>query len=348
MDLRLAGDASRRTPEGLDALQLYQLGDFKRARRKFAELALSEGSRDLASFYLVLIDRALSDAVGAGWTLNLPANAPNLWEMDWLRLIFGSVVTAEVADDRSGVAADRSIIVDRGLNAEKELYYRRNFEHGVRQVLVHLSDEFYADDCSTYRWCQRVYRNYWSPILANLAPVSFFPLGFKTGFAKASDPSPPAAERPYVWSFVGDANKPTRALMRRHMRGVQNGFEHLISGWNSADSLSTEDYRRILEQSVFAPCPAGAANLESYRVYEALEAGCIPIVMRRPGYGYFDRLLPGHPMPVISDWAQAPGRVKALVESGDCETLRQACQAWWTSYKARLIAQVSAELTEAP
>jgi hypothetical protein len=343
MDPTLADDPSRRTPQGLDALQLYQLGEFRQARRKFAELAPAEGPGGMASAYIARIDRALSESGGAGWTLNLPANVPFLWETDWLRLIFGAVVTAEVVDDRSGIAADRSIIVDSDLDAKKALYYQRNFEHGVRQVLVHISDEFYADSAAAYPWCQRVYRNYWTPVLTGPGPVSFFALGYKTGFAKAEPPRP-AAERAYVWSFVGDAKKPTRGLMRRHMRTVPGGFEHLTSGWDSNDSLSTEDYRRVLDQSVFAPCPAGAVNLDCYRVYEALEAGCIPIVMRRPGYDYFDRLLPGHPMPVVQDWAQAPALVTALIDSGGCEALRQSCQAWWTGHKAQLIAQVSADL----
>lgn len=341
VDSTLAEGADRRTPQGLDALQLFQLGEFRQARRKFGELAQAGASE--AAAYIARIDRALAEAGGAGWTLNLPADVPFLWETDWLKLIFGAVVTAVVIDDRSGVAADRSIIVDRLLNAETALYYRRNHEHGVRQVLVHLGDEFYADDCSAYRWCQRVYRNYWTPVLDGLDPVTFLALGYKTGFAR-DDPPRLAAERPHVWSFVGDPNKVTRALMRRHMRTVPGGFEHLTSGWDSSDSLSTDAYRRVLDQSVFAPCPAGTVNLDCYRVYEALEAGCIPIVMRRAGYDYFDRLLPGHPMPVVQDWAAAPGLVTALIDSGGCEALRRTCQAWWTGHKTQLIAQVSADL----
>src|SRR5665213_1394496 len=143
MDPTLADDPSRRTPQGLDALQLYQLGEFRQARRKFAELAPTEGPGGMAWAYIARIDRALSESGGAGWTLNLPANVPFLWETDWLRLIFGAVVIAEVVDDRSGIAADRSIIVDSDLDAKKALYYQRNFEHGVLQVLVHISDEFY-------------------------------------------------------------------------------------------------------------------------------------------------------------------------------------------------------------
>jgi hypothetical protein len=36
--------------------------------------------------------------------------------------------------------------------------------------------------------------------------------------------------------------------------------------------------------------------------------------------------------------------VTALIESGGCEALRQACQVWWTGHKAQLIARVSADL----
>ena len=345
MQLTLADDdPTRRTVAGLDAVQLYQLGQFRQARSRFETLALAADTRDLALSYIALIDRALAEAGGAGWTLNLPADGPVLWEADWIRMLFGPVVTAEVIDDRTGLAADRSIIVDFALTAAKDAYYQRNFEHGVRQVLVHLSDEYYADSTLAYRWCQRVYRNYWSPAMVGLGGVCFFPLGYKTGFARPNEAPRPAAERAYVWSFVGDPGKHTRAVMRRYMRGVPGGFEHLISGWDSADSLSTEDYRRVLDQSLFVPCPAGGANLDSYRVYEALEAGCIPIVTDRPGYAYFDRLLPGHPLPVISDWSQAPGLIEALVAGGECERLRQTCRAWWSAHKAQLIDQVRADL----
>jgi hypothetical protein len=344
MDLRFADDAFSKTAELRYAIQLYQVGFLESARRHFTTALEQEEVADQAAFYLTLINEALSDRGGGGWTLNLPASGPPLWEIDWLRHVFGPVVTAEVVDDRSGVAADRSIIVDYRLGAEKDLYFRRNFEHGVRQVLVHLGDERYEDSCSAYRWCHRVYRNIWSPILANIGHVTFFPLGYKAGFVEAGGPQLPAAERAYLWSFAGDANKSTRAEMLEHMRGVPKGYEHLISGWDSADSLPTEHYRRLLDQSVFAPCPAGNSSLDSFRVYEALEAGCIPIVERRPGYPYFDRLLPGHPMPTISHWSEGRSLVEDLVSRDACEPLRQVCSAWWTARKQQLIDEVRANL----
>jgi Exostosin family len=344
MDLRFADDAFSKTPELRYALQLYQAGFLESARDHLGSLLGQAEVADQAGFYLVLINEALSGRDGGGWTLNLPAGGPPLWEMDWIRRVFGPVVTAEVVDDRTGVAADRSLIVDYQLGAEKDLYYRRNFEHGVRQVLIHLGDERYDDSCSAYRWCQRIYRNIWSPILANIGHVTFFPLGYKTGFAQAGGRERTAAERNHLWSFAGDANKSTRAEMLLQMRAVPGGYEHLISGWDSADSLPTEHYRRLLDQSVFAPCPAGNSILDSFRVCEALEAGCIPIVERRPGYDYFQRLMPGHPMPTISHWSEGRSLVEALAAREACEPLRETCSAWWAAHKQQLIDRVRADL----
>jgi hypothetical protein len=110
MDLRFADDAFNKTPELRYAIQLYQVGFLESARRHFTTVLRQDEVADQAAFYITLIDEALSDRGGGGWTLNLPANAPPLWEIDWLRHVFGSVVTTEVIDDRSGVAADRSSI----------------------------------------------------------------------------------------------------------------------------------------------------------------------------------------------------------------------------------------------
>jgi hypothetical protein len=343
MDLRFCDERFTRTPELFYALQLYQLGYLASAREHLMDLTGAAETAEVAGFYIALIDRALAGPGGGGWTLNLP-DLPGLWELDWLRALFGPASIAEVVDRRTAPPADRSIIVEHRLTEEKQVYYRRNFELGLRQVMVHLGDEYYVDSCSAYRWCERVYRNYWSPITDGLSHVTVFPLGYKVGFARSEKAPRPVSQRPYLWSFVGDPNKATRENMLDHLRRVDGGFEHLISGWNSADSLSTADYRAVLDQTVFSPCPAGNGNLDTYRVYESLEAGCIPILERRAGYDYFDRLLPGHPMLVVLDWSQARDLIGDLVANDGCEALRLKCQGWWSSYKDQFIARVRADL----
>jgi hypothetical protein len=101
-----------------------------------------------------------------------------------------------------------------------------------------------------------------------------------------------------------------------------------------------------MDDTVVAPCPAGWSNLETFRVYEALEAGCIPIVENRPGFDYFTRLLGPHPMPTVATWGDAATLVKRLKAEDGLEPLRQTCAAWWAQYKHALTTEVGAFVTD--
>eukprot|EP01035_Chromulina_nebulosa_P020559 gene20559-26664_t len=44
-------------------------------------------------------------------------------------------------------------------------------------------------------------------------------------------------------------------------------------------SISYEDYIHLLSNTVFVPCPSGR-NPETFRIYEALEVGAIPLIVK--------------------------------------------------------------------
>jgi hypothetical protein len=238
------------------------------------------------------------------------------------------------------------VVVDNGLADAKVTYYRRAFDRGCRVVLVHLSDESFADDTSSYRYCEAVVRNYRSEVMAGDVRVKFFPLGFKAGFARDGGTVRTAARRRYLWSFAGDAKKSTRQEMLAAMNRLPRGFSHLTSGFGSEDSLSIGAYRALLDDTVIVPCPGGWSNLETFRVYEALEAGCIPIVERRIAFDYYTDLLGTHPLPTVSNWTD----VRDLVGSKtleDLESLRRSCEHWWHAFKRRLGSTLTAKVINA-
>jgi hypothetical protein len=49
--------------------------------------------------------------------------------------------------------------------------------------------------------------------------------------------------------------------------------------WNDPSGLSREEYIHEMTNSIFVPCPDGV-NPETFRFYEALEAGCIPLIVK--------------------------------------------------------------------
>ena len=327
------------------ALARFQFGDLAAALQLLDSATATHGLPEYALLKGAILRYISSEEVASPVSLFWHVS-PALWEGDWLRMILQGTYAEEAVDfDRKAVSR-RMIVVDNQLGPEKETYYRNAFENGCRICLIHLSDESFRDDLSSYRWCELVYRNYWSPLIAGFHNVRAFPLGYKIGFS-TSDAPVPSTERPLVWSFAGDPNKTTRREMLASMSNYAPGEIHLTSGFHAADNLSVKQYQALLKKSIFAPCPQGNVNLDSYRVYEALECGCIPIVEKRRGFDYFTHLLGRHPIPVVEDWSAAPGVANAILEQDGGLLAQRFCQDWWSRKKSTLRQALAEHIGEA-
>ncbi len=295
-----------------------------------------------ALYLLRLVERRLGRKPTGPAKLIWQFDPKDCWECEWLRLLLAGTYDEEIVDNKWSQIAPAMIVVDNRVVPEKAIYYRHAFETGARIVLVHLSDEAFKDDSGIYKYCDGVLRNYHSELLADIARVDFIPLGYKAGFARSGVTPKSAAQRQYLWSFAGDAKKISRGEMLAAMNSLEGGFTHLTEGFGTTDALSTEAYRALLDDTLVVPCPGGWSNLETFRVYEALEAGCIPIVEQRPAFDYFTRLLGPHPMPTITAWSEAAALVAQLKSSDSLEALRAACFAWWQNKKPALAQRAAA------
>lgn len=134
------------------------------------------------------------------------------------------------------------------------------------------------------------------------------------------------------------------------MRGFSPGREHLTDRWLSPDALPVDAYRAFMDSILFAPCPKGFVSPDSFRLFEALEAGCIPIVEKKgPGLAdYYTTVFGPHPIPTVDDWAEAPDLMRRLLNGGAIEGLRLECLAWWQTYRQRVRAEISAALPPQP
>ncbi|MGD0493220.1 MAG: exostosin family protein [Steroidobacteraceae bacterium] len=324
------------------AMQLHQLGIYDRAARLYARVLEKFPQHKQAMYLYNRLRRHNAAASSSPWRVVWQHEPSGLWDEDWLDYLLADVPKGErVVDTKHSVFFDKMIVVDRNLSAAAEPYYANASFQGSHVVLFHLADEWYTDDYACYTWCDRVFRNHWTFMHAENRKVMFFPLGYKTGFSSRK-PSKPAAERRYLWSFMGDANKSSRQAMLKAVQGIGESFVHLTSGWNSPDALPTQRYREVMDESIFVPAPCGWQNLESFRAWEALEAGCIPIVERRPQFDYFATLCGDYPFPSISDWSQAADFLKK--DLAELEQLRQRCSAWWQAHKADIRSRIGTEL----
>ena len=99
----------------------------------------------------------------------------------------------------------------------------------------------------------------------------------------------------------------------------------------------------ILASTEFVPCPNGFVHPETYRVYEALECNCIPIV--ESTHNYYDRLFPDNPFVKINRRAEA----KPIIERWDksqIQNKQEECKLWWINYQNLLQDQIYKKISK--
>lgn len=172
-------------------------------------------------------------------------------------------------------------------------------------------------------------------------------------------------DRKHLFSFVGA--KPSKWYLtdvRKHileqLSGVPDGkvvgretwhyekvvYEIQIQGGGrdaSADSVAkayqnkdSEDFQEVLKSSVFALCPSGSGP-NSIRLWEAIGAGCIPVVLAENWLPPGDQRLWDEAVVFCDEDLESvralPERLRALAaEPGKLESMRNACAQLWLSY----------------
>lgn len=98
------------------------------------------------------------------------------------------------------------------------------------------------------------------------------------------------------------------------------------------------EYLGRMASAKVAPCPSGPATPDSFRLFEALEAGCVPLAdMTAPGAyperGYWDVTYPGAPFPQVAHWHEVEKYVAAELAGWPRNAV--CCSAWWQQQKRR-------------
>ena len=277
----------------------------------------------------------------------------DLWSFDWLKLLLSTTRGLDYkffTDPDTAPTFSRSIVVTN--NSVAYSYIRRIDQEQKKFGVILLSDETISEDMFYLesKNCIFAARTYVNPQYHEHPKVFTFGLGYKSGF-KCAQKS--IADKRFAWSFAGSLKAHRGSAINEFCMILKPFNITVFDKFNDPKNLTSAEYAKILADSIFVPAPQGGASNDSFRIYEALEAGSIPVVMNnafsqnfKPSYWHY--VFPGtQKFPFICEdsWINASFRAYTLLTGSDkttesldldyeeLEKIQSECQTFWQYYK---------------
>lgn len=144
--------------------------------------------------------------------------------------------------------------------------------------------------------------------------------------------------------FAGQITHVRRQLLRDKLLGMRESYPELAMEYEFSEGftqgLPPEQYYQSVANAKVVVCPSGAETPDTFRIYEALEAGCIPIADTRDPKGvfpdnYWQFFFEGDvPFPVLTDYEQLPGYTLDVLENWKANSNR--IYSWWQMKKREM------------
>lgn len=168
--------------------------------------------------------------------------------------------------------------------------------------------------------------------------ITSIPLGY---FSKNETSLKPVDERMYNITFIGCLNR-NRVQLASILSGMPKLFmilgfwfkphltiefiNHLVKWFNPRDYITFnpdfnagihgETFINIMNNSKICLVPRGWSNVETYRLYEAMEAGCVVIAEKLPNRKYFKNI----PVIQVDNWKEGLKKAKELLNNEELLT----------------------------
>jgi hypothetical protein len=150
----------------------------------------------------------------------------------------------------------------------------------------------------------------------------------------------PVSER-NLWAFRGQSFHPKREEAVAELEKRKDGKLTVTGGFSQG--VPRPEYLAELAESAIAPCPSGPCTPDTFRLYEAIEAGCVPVCDRRAplyeGHGnYWLTAIGEEPFPCVDHWSEFHAIADRFRQSPTVEMQRDANKAgaWWLKYQREL------------
>ena len=266
-----------------------------------------------------------------------------LHECSWLHYLFGKpkMFVIDPISLTSPPPTDSPIVILQRPHTDQLTAMLEKWDsYGAKFRILHLSDEHLNDNISAYSLpsCERVFRFYLRPDCTS-DKITTLPLGFHWTLLEGSKNmltvTPRLPFRSLTWSFFGTDWNNRRTLLEPLMQ--QKHEAQFFDNWNSPNAAPQEKYISTLLGTVFVPCPDGV-NPETFRFYEALECGCLPIVVRtEKNVAWVDWVCENLQLLPLSNWSEAAKLMEHLMGNKELlEGYRNKVLSSWIRWREQL------------
>jgi len=243
----------------------------------------------------------------------------------WIFELLNKIEFKVIKDQNELNSDDDLIIVDSSIENKGEIYTKLSLMCS-NMYLIHLGDETGTYNLSQiYSIFEHVWRTFFLGKYFNNNKIECIPVGYKSGtlFNKILN------KKKYKWAFIGTAHKSSRHDLLFQLSKIEPSFSHKTKNFNK-QIIDVKEMSKVLSLTEFIPCPNGFVHPETYRLYEALECKCIPIVEN--AYKYYDRLFPDNPFLKVDKWSDAKSIIQKLNNDEVKEKIKE-CNEWWNNCK---------------
>ncbi len=218
-----------------------------------------------------------------------------------------------------------------------------------------------GDECSLFPWGRLVHRNMKLWVMTPRPHVHhplcdptaggldgrFIGEGFHVDTPDVLNALSPAAPRDLDWFFAGQVTHERRRRCVEALNYLPHLPSQLVETPGFTQGLDRHDYLRRLAAAKVAPCPSGPGTPDSFRAYEALEAGVLPLVdavTSEGWHGYWSFMLGERPpFPVIDEWSDLDLVMSQALEDWPANANRAF--AWWQQKKRTMSYDMEEDVT---
>jgi len=268
--------------------------------------------------------------------------AADKWDYGLLKEVFEKYDIEQIKVTSLPKEERALVVIPASQNLGHEEYINQEIQNISRLVLFVNGDEQGRFDITKIShpnaeiWIQYPYAKHDS--------LNKLPIGVPQHLKKLAPEYP---SKDYDVYFSGQITHQRRQQIAEVLPTLPNTLYTLTAGF--AQGGDPKDYYKSLARSKIAPAPAGAATIDTFRFFEAIEMLCLPIYDKVDSKGNnrdFYKDVFGYQIPTsgVLDWSELHNLIPDLLENYPANMHTMVC--WWIKYKRDLGIKIMRQVNE--